>query len=582
MNKKDTLKRLLAEIGERKVLVVFSLVLALISAFTQLYIPILFGHAIDGVMTKGNVVFNTVISFLVKACIFIVISSLSSFVMTLLNNRLSYDVVRSIRSKAMHRIQNLPLSYLDQEKTGDIVARIIADADALADGLLLGFSQLFTGVMTIVLTLVFMIRTNWIISIAVIVLTPLSFFVARFISSRTYDMFSKQSSTRGEETACVEEMSENLNIVQAFGYEQKASEIFCDINERLCYYAEKATFYSSLTNPSTRCVNSIVYAIVALLGVLFILDGNLTVGGLSILLNYANQYMKPFNDITSVITELQNAFACADRLFALCDQKEENDAVLSECQKPDIKEVQGEVDLKHVFFRYEEDHPLIEDYTLHVEQGMHVALVGPTGCGKTTIINLLMRFYEINDGAILLDKQDITSINRKSMRSNYGMVLQDTWLSSGTIRDNLLLAKKDASEEELIEACRKSQSLEWIERMENGFDTVISENRLSSGEKQLLCISRVMLAEPKILILDEATSSIDTRTELLVQKAFDELMKGRTSFVVAHRLSTIRNADLILVMKDGSIIEEGNHEELLAKKGFYYNLFESQFAGLNG
>lgn len=582
MKKKSTLTRLLSEIGERRILVILSLLLALISASTQLYIPILFGHAIDGILGKGNVIFDTVISFLEQACILIVISSLASFLMTLINNRLSFDVVRSIRSKAMHRIQNLPLSYLDSEKTGDIVARVIADADALSDGLLLGFSQLFTGVMTIILTLVFMIRTNFIISVAVIVMTPVSFFVAKFISSHTYDMFSKQSSTRGEETACVEEMSENLNIVQAFGYEKKASDIFNDINERLRTYSEKAIFYSSLTNPSTRCVNSIVYAIVALLGALFILGGSLTVGGLSILLNYANQYMKPFNDITSVITELQNAFACADRLFALCDQKEERDAVLSDVQKTDLKDVKGEVELKHVVFHYEENHPLIQDYSLHVKPGMHVALVGPTGCGKTTIINLLMRFYEINDGAILLDGHDITSINRKSLRSSYGMVLQDTWLASGTIRDNLLLAKSDATDEELKDACRRSQSLEWIERMENGFDTVISEDRLSSGEKQLLCISRVMLAEPTILILDEATSSIDTRTELLVQKAFDELMKGRTSFVVAHRLSTIRNADLILVMKDGSIIEEGNHEELLAKKGFYYNLFESQFAGLNG
>ena len=579
MKKKSTVTRLLLEIGERKILVIFSLLLAFVSACTQLYIPILFGHAIDGIIDKGNVLFDTVISFLVKASVLIVISSISSFVMTLINNHLSFDVVRSIRSKAMHRIQNLPLSYLDSEKTGDIVARVIADADALSDGLLLGFSQLFTGVMTIILTLVFMIRTNLLISLSVMIMTPVSFFVAKFISSHTYDMFSKQSSTRGEETACVEEMSENLNIVQAFSYEQKASDLFKDINERLRHYSEKAVFYSSLTNPSTRCVNAVVYAIVALLGAMFILSGSLTVGGLSILLNYANQYMKPFNDITSVITELQNAFACADRLFALCDQKEEEDAVLSETQKPDLKDVRGEVELRHVVFHYEESHPLIEDYSLHVK---HVALVGPTGCGKTTIINLLMRFYEINGGAILLDGHDITSINRNSLRGSYGMVLQDTWLSSGTIRDNLLLAKSDATQEELIDACRRSQSLEWIERMENGFDTVISEDRLSSGEKQLLCISRVMLAEPTILILDEATSSIDTRTELLVQKAFDELMKGRTSFVVAHRLSTIRNADLILVMKDGSIIEEGNHEQLLAKKGFYYNLFESQFAGLNG
>lgn len=580
MKKKSTVVRLLDEIGKNRILLILSLLLAFLSSFTQLYIPILFGHAIDGIVAKGNVSFDIVMTFLTRAAVCILISSLANFLMTLVNNRLSFETVRAIRSKAVHHIQNLPLSYLDSVKTGDIVARVIADADALSDGLLLGFSQLFTGVMTIVLTLVFMIRTSFVISLAVIILTPVSFTVARFISSHTYDMFSKQSATRGQQTACVEEMCENLNVVQAFGYEEKASSIFSEINERLREYATKATFYSSLTNPSTRCVNSIVYAVVALLGALYILSGGLTVGGLSILLNYANQYMKPFNDITSVITELQNAFACADRLFDLCDQKEEGDPVLDPVQKPDLPSVTGEVVLDHVHFRYDADRPLIEDYSLQVKPGMHVALVGPTGCGKTTIINLLMRFYEVNEGVIYLDGHDITSINRNSLRGSYGMVLQDTWLSSGTIRDNLLLAKEDATDEELREACRKSQSLEWIERMENGFDTVITEDRLSAGEKQLLCISRVMLAEPKILILDEATSSIDTRTEILVQRAFDELMKGRTSFVVAHRLSTIRNADLILVMKDGHIIEEGSHDSLLARRGFYYDLFQSQFAGI--
>lgn len=576
--KSNVMIKLIGLIGKDGILLGISFILAVMASFTQLYLPVLFGCAIDGMIAAGNVDFVLITSILKQALVCIVISALASFVMTLLNNRIAYDTVKRLRSKAMHAMADLSLKYLDNQKSGDITARIIADADAVSDGLLLGFSQLFTGVVTIVLTLVFMFTTSWIVSIAVIVLTPLSFFVAKFISTHTYEMFSKQSTTRGRLTAYAEEMTSGIQVLQAFGYQDRAGDTFEKINDELKEYAAKGTFYSSLTNPSTRCVNSIVYACVALLGAWLILAGSLTVGGLSILLNYANQYMKPFNDITSVITELQNAFACAQRLFDLIEEIPEADAVYAQIQKPDVKEVSGEITIEHMDFSYVSDVPFIKDFNLEVTAGKHVALVGPTGCGKTTLINLLMRFYETDEGRILLDGQDITSVNRHSLRSCFGMVLQDTWLSSGTIRDNLIMGNPKATEDEIREACAKTQCLEWIEQMEHGLDTIIHEDRLSAGQKQLLCITRVMLAKPKILILDEATSSIDTRTEILVQKAFDELMKQRTSFVVAHRLSTIRNADLILVMKDGTIIERGNHDELMAQKGFYEHLFNSQFS----
>ena len=572
------LKRLLKEAGKYRFMMILSFVLAFVSAAFQLYLPVLFGQAIDHIIGAGNVAFNALMPLLSKAAVCTVISAVATLLMTLVNNSVAYGTVASIRNKAIATVMNLPLKYLDEQKTGDLTARIIADGDAICDGLVLGISQLFTGVVTIVLTLVFMLKTSGMVTVAVIVLTPVSFLVARFISTHTYTMFREQSKARGRQMGYVEEMVSGMNVVQAFGYEKRSQETFHQMNEQLRQCSTKATFYSSLTNPCTRCVNSIVYACVALLGALFILQGNLTVGGLTILLNYANQYMKPFNDITSVITELQNAFACAGRLFDLLDQKKEDDPVLCSHQKPSIDSITGEITMEHVCFSYDASRPFIEDFNLHVKPGMHVAFVGPTGCGKTTIINLLMRFYEISSGRISVDGTDITSINRTSLRSCFGMVLQDTWLSSGSIRDNLLIAKPDASDEELKEACRKTQCLDWIEHSEDGFDTIIQEDRLSAGQKQMLCITRVMLAQPSILILDEATSSIDTRTEVLVQQAFDTLMEGRTSLVVAHRLSTIVNADLICVMKDGKIIESGRHEQLLSRNGFYADLFNSQFA----
>ena len=575
---KGVMKRLLREIAENRWLCIVSVVLAIVSCGFQLYLPVLFGKAIDMIIADGNVDFAALFPLLKQAAVCTCLSAIALVLMTLANNRIAYQTVASVRNKAMEAVQNLPLSYLDQHKTGDLTARIIADGDAICDGLVLGISQLITGVVTIVLTLGFMFVTSGLIMLAVVVFTPVSFIVARYISSHTYTLFKAQSKDRGRQTGHVEEMITGMLEVRAFGYEDSAKQAFHTINEDLRNTSTKAVFYSSLTNPCTRCVNSIVYAIVALLGALFILQGTLTTGGLTILLNYASQYMKPFNEITSVITELQNAIACAQRLFDLIDYPKEADPVLSETKKPDLVNVQGSIDMEHVCFSYDASRPFIEDFNLHVAPGMHVALVGPTGCGKTTIINLLMRFYEISSGTISVDGTDITSISRTSLRNSCGMVLQDTWLSDGTIRDNLKIGKPDATDEEIMEACRKTQCMEWIEQMESGFDTKIRLDNLSDGQKQLLCITRVMLSQPSILILDEATSSIDTRTEILVQRAFDALMEGRTSLVVAHRLSTIVNADLILVMKDGSIIESGNHKQLLENNGFYAKLFNSQFA----
>ena len=575
---KGVMKRLIREIAENRWLCIVSVVLAIVSCGFQLYLPVLFGKAIDTIIADGNVDFAALFPLLKQADVCTCLSAIALVLMTLANNRIAYQTVASVRNKAMEAVQNLPLSYLDQHKTGDLTARIIADGDAICDGLVLGISQLITGVVTIVLTLGFMFVTSGLIMLAVVVFTPVSFIVARYISSHTYTLFKAQSKDRGRQTGHVEEMITGMLEVRAFGYEDSAKQAFHTINEDLRNTSTKAVFYSSLTNPCTRCVNSIVYAIVALLGALFILQGTLTTGGLTILLNYASQYMKPFNEITSVITELQNAIACAQRLFDLIDYPKEADPVLSETKKPDLVNVQGSIDMEHVCFSYDASRPFIEDFNLHVAPGMHVALVGPTGCGKTTIINLLMRFYEISSGRICVDGTDITSISRTSLRNSCGMVLQDTWLSDGTIRDNLKIGKPDATDEEIMEACRKTQCMEWIEQMESGLDTKIRLDNLSDGQKQLLCITRVMLSQPSILILDEATSSIDTRTEILVQRAFDALMEGRTSLVVAHRLSTIVNADLILVMKDGSIIESGNHKQLLENNGFYAKLFNSQFA----
>ena len=575
---REVIKRLIREIAENRWLCIVSVVLAIVSCGFQLYLPVLFGKAIDTIIADGNVDFAVLFPLLKQAAVCTCISAIALVLMTLANNRIAYQTVASVRNQAMEAVQNLPLSYLDQHKTGDLTARIIADGDAICDGLVLGISQLITGVVTIVLTLGFMFVTSGLIMLAVVVFTPVSFIVARYISSHTYTLFKAQSKDRGRQTGHVEEMITGMLEVRAFGYEDSAKQAFHTINEDLRNTSTKAVFYSSLTNPCTRCVNSIVYAIVALLGALFILQGTLTTGGLTILLNYASQYMKPFNEITSVITELQNAIACAQRLFDLIDYPKEADPVLSETKKPDLVNVQGSIDMEHVCFSYDASRPFIEDFNLHVAPGMHVALVGPTGCGKTTIINLLMRFYEISSGRICVDGTDITSISRTSLRNSCGMVLQDTWLSDGTIRDNLKIGKPDATDEEIMEACRKTQCMEWIEQMESGLDTKIRLDNLSDGQKQLLCITRVMLSQPSILILDEATSSIDTRTEILVQRAFDALMEGRTSLVVAHRLSTIVNADLILVMKDGSIIESGNHKQLLENNGFYAKLFNSQFA----
>ena len=575
---REVIKRLIREIAENRWLCIVSVVLAIVSCGFQLYLPVLFGTAIDTIIADGNVDFAVLFPLLKQAAVCTCISAIALVLMTLANNRIAYQTVASVRNQAMEAVQNLPLSYLDQHKTGDLTARIIADGDAICDGLVLGISQLITGVVTIVLTLGFMFVTSGLIMLAVVVFTPVSFIVARYISSHTYTLFKAQSKDRGRQTGHVEEMITGMLEVRAFGYEDSAKQAFHTINEDLRNTSTKAVFYSSLTNPCTRCVNSIVYAIVALLGALFILQGTLTTGGLTILLNYASQYMKPFNEITSVITELQNAIACAQRLFDLIDYPKEADPVLSETKKPDLVNVQGSIDMEHVCFSYDASRPFIEDFNLHVAPGMHVALVGPTGCGKTTIINLLMRFYEISSGRICVDGTDITSISRTSLRNSCGMVLQDTWLSDGTIRDNLKIGKPDATDEEIMEACRKTQCMEWIEQMESGLDTKIRLDNLSDGQKQLLCITRVMLSQPSILILDEATSSIDTRTEILVQRAFDALMEGRTSLVVAHRLSTIVNADLILVMKDGSIIESGNHKQLLENNGFYAKLFNSQVA----
>lgn len=572
MKNRSAIFRLAPYIAKYWPALILSIIFAATSVILQLYAPILFGDAIDQIIGQSNVQFSPLFVYLNQILIVIALAALCTWLMNLLNNHITFKIVQDIRSKSIRKLQKLPLSYLDAHSTGDIVSRIIADADVISDGLLLGFTQIFSGVITIIATLFFMFSKNVKVSLLVVILTPLSFLVARFISQRSFSMFKKQSELRGQQTALIDELIGNQKVVKAFGYEDKASARFKSVNENLVHYSKHAIFYSSMTNPSTRFVNSLVYAGVALLGVLLIPGGSLTVGGLSVLLAYANQYMKPFNDISSVVTELQNALACATRVFSLLDEPEET---------PDLKvklpEAKGNVEIKDVAFCYEEDRPLIEDFNLKVQPGMRIAIVGPTGCGKTTLINLLMRFYDVKKGTISIDGKPINQVSRHSLRRNYGMVLQETWLQHASVRDNICFGNPNATEEEIINAAKASHCWEFIQRLPNGLDTILTDGSLSQGQKQLLCIARVMLKIPPMLILDEATSNIDTLTELQVQEAFDTLMKGRTSFVVAHRLSTIRNASLILVMKDGKIIEQGNHQELLAKGGFYYTLYNSQF-----
>ena len=572
----QTLGKVLKFIGKYKILLVLSIVLSTIAAILQLYVPILFGAAIDTVIKQGEVHYSQLLSVLINIGICIAVASISLWVMNLINNRLTYQTVKEIRAKAMRHIQHIPLSYLDVHSTGDIVQSVIADVDQLSDGLLLGFTQLFMGVVTIIATLVFMLSMNILITCCVIVLTPVSFFVARFISTRSYRLFQKQTITRGKQTALINEMIGSEKVVKAFGYERRASKRFKKLNVELQEYTQNALFISSLTNPSTRAVNNIIYAIVAVLGSYSIMKGNLTVGGLTVLLSYANQYMKPFNDISSVVTELQNAMACADRVFTLIEAPAE-----SADPEQDFVEKNGAIDIQDVFFSYLPDQKLIENFNFSAKPGTTTAIVGPTGCGKTTFINLLMRFYDANQGAILIDGQNIYDVSRKSIRKNFGMVLQDTWLKNASIRDNIAFGVENASDEEIIEAAKEAHSWEFIRRMPEGLDTIVTDDSLSQGQKQLLCITRVLLSKPNMLILDEATSSIDTRTELEIQAAFNNLMKGCTSFVVAHRLSTIRNADQIIVMNAGRIIEQGNHDTLMAQNGFYSKLYNFQFVTTN-
>ncbi len=554
-------------------LLLLSIAFSAVSVLLQLYVPVLFGKAIDTLIGVKQVDFASLISYLKQIFVLLIISSLFTYLLGVINNRITYKSVEDIRKKAIRQIQKLPLSYLDSHSTGDILQRVIADADQLADGLLLGFNQLFAGIISIFVTLYFLFSKDVLITLLVIGLTPLSFLTARFIASRSYRMFEKQNAARGRQTALINEMISNIKLVKAFDYEDKAAQRFKVINEELREASQSATFYSSLTNPSTRAVNNVIYAVVALSGALKIFSGTLSVGDLSVLLTYANQYMKPFNDISSVVAELQNSFACAQRVFELIEEAPE-----SKDPAKELKDVEGKITIDHVCFSYDKDKKLIEDFCFEAKPGETIAIVGPTGCGKTTFINLLLRFYDTDQGTIYIDGQDIKEVSRSSLRDKYGMVLQETWLKNASVRENIAIGKKDATDEEIIEAAKRSHSYEFIRRLPNGLDTIIDDDSLSQGQKQLLCISRVMLKSPPILILDEATSSIDTRTELQIQNAFASLMKGRTSFIVAHRLSTIREADQILVMNEGKIIEQGNHHELLEKNGFYRKLYDAQFA----
>ncbi len=576
---KGTIKKVLAYIKKYNAFLALSILLAVVSVALTLYVPILIGKAIDLIVAKGQVDFSGIMKYLVEIAILVGITALLQWIMNTVNNKITYNVVRDVRNEAFRKIETLPLAYIDSHPYGDTVNRIIADVDQFADGLLMGFTQFFTGIVTIIGTLIFMLTINVTITLVVVLLTPLSLFVAKFIAEKTYSMFKLQSETRGEQTAIIDETVGNIKVVQAFSHEDETLEKFDEINDRLEKCSLRAIFFSSITNPSTRFINSIVYAVVAVTGAFAVIKNPIafTVGSLSCLLSYANQYTKPFNEISGVITELQNALACASHIFELIEEKS---------QIPDAKDAleldkaKGNIELNNVDFSYVEEKPLIRDFNLKVKPGQKIAIVGPTGCGKTTVINLLMRFYDVKSGSISVDGTDIRDITRSSLRRNYGMVLQETWLKAGTIRENIIMGKPDATDEEIIAAAKASHAHSFIKKLPQGYETVITEDggSLSQGQKQLLCITRVMLCLPPMLILDEATSSIDTRTEIKIQEAFNRLMEGKTSFIVAHRLSTIREADVILVMNNGNIIEQGNHEELLAKGRFYAKLYNSQFS----
>lgn len=574
---KGTLKKVFSYIGKYKYFLILSMFFAAVTVGLTLYAPILVGKAIDCIIGKENVDFVNMKSILIKVAVIVVSTALIQWLMNVCNNKITYNVSRDLRKKAFEKIEILPFSYIDTHSKGDIVSRVITDVDQLSDGLLMGFTQFFTGVITIIGTLAFMLSVNVFITIVVVVVTPLSFFIARFIAKKTFNMFSLQSKTRGEQTSFIDEMISNQKVAEANSMNEENKVRFDKINDDLAKYSLKATFFSSITNPATRFVNSIVYAAVALFGAIMAVKGNITVGILSCFLSYANQYTKPFNEISSVVTELQNAIACAARVFELIEETPE---LPDKADATELENVKGSVEINNLYFSYNPDRELLKNVNINVEPGKTVAIVGPTGCGKTTLINLLMRFYDPNNGAILVDEVNTQDVTRQSLRQNFGMVLQDTWLKSGTIADNIRLGKTDATDDEIIEAAKKAHAHSFIKRLPNGYKTKIGEDggSLSQGQKQLLCITRLMLCPPPMLILDEATSSIDTRTEIKIQKAFNTLMKNRTTFIVAHRLSTIQNADLILVMNDGNIIEQGTHVSLYAQKGFYYNLYNSQFS----
>lgn len=574
---KGTLKKVFSYIGKYKYFLILSMFFAAVTVGLTLYAPILVGKAIDCIIGKGDVDFVNMKSILIKIAVIVVSTALIQWLMNVCNNKITYNVSRDLRKKAFEKIEILPFSYIDTHSKGDIVSRVITDVDQLSDGLLMGFTQFFTGVITIIGTLAFMLSVNVFITIVVVVVTPLSFFIARFIAKKTFNMFSLQSKTRGEQTSFIDEMISNQKVAEAYSMNEENKARFDKINDDLAKYSLKATFFSSITNPATRFVNSIVYATVALFGAIMAVKGNITVGILSCFLSYANQYTKPFNEISSVVTELQNAIACAARVFELIEETPE---MPDKADATELENVKGSVEIKSLYFSYNPDKELLKNVNINVEPGKTVAIVGPTGCGKTTLINLLMRFYDPNKGVISVDEVNTQDVTRQSLRQNFGMVLQDTWLKSGTIADNIRLGKTDATDDEIIEAAKKAHAHSFIKRLPDGYKTKIGEDggSLSQGQKQLLCITRLMLCPPPMLILDEATSSIDTRTEIKIQKAFNTLMKNRTTFIVAHRLSTIQNADLILVMNNGNIIEQGTHVSLYAQKGFYYNLYNSQFS----
>lgn len=579
MNNKAILKQVSSYVGRYKIYLAFSMLLAVVSVAGTLYVPVLIGRVIDFIIGQGNVDFQSIVSILIPACVIIAVVAICQWLMNVCNNKITFNVVRDMRKRAFAKIEKLEISYIDSHPKGEIVSRVITDVDQFADGLLMGFTQLFTGVITIIGTLAFMLSINLWITLVVVVVTPLSFLIADFIAKKTYKMFRLQSETRGEQTAFIDEMITNQKVVRAYSHTQENIEKFDEINNRLQKYSLRAIFFSSITNPATRFVNSIVYAAVALFGAVLAVKTQqqaITVGVLTCFLSYANQYTKPFNEISGVVTELQNAIACAGRLFELLDEKE----VAPDSENAvDISTADGNIEIKNVDFSYDEHKKLIEDFNLSVKAGQKVAVVGPTGCGKTTLINLLMRFYNPVSGKIVLDNRSYDEITRKSLRESYGMVLQDTWLKSGTIKENIAMGAPNATMQEIVDAAKKAYAHSFIKRLPDGYDTVIGEDggSLSQGQKQLLCITRLMLCKPPMLILDEATSSIDTRTEIKIQKAFSRLMQGKTTFIVAHRLATVRSADIIIVMKDGSIIEQGNHDTLLAQKGFYYDLYHSQF-----